>query len=87
MSVEQNSQSAIGVSLLTAQPAHVPNERVIDFDIYNPPGVSDGEKLHDAWKFLHKPGSPDVVWTPRNGGHWIFTRYGSIGKAFLDPEH
>ncbi len=87
MSVEQNSQSAIGVSLLTAQPAHVPNERVIDFDIYNPPGVSEGEKLHDAWKFLHKPGSPDVVWTPRNGGHWIFTRYGSIGKAFLDPEH
>jgi len=83
----EHTVSATGESLLTAQPAHVPDDRVLDFDIYNPPGVDEGAPLQEAWKSLHKPGVPDIVWTPRNGGHWIFTRYDSIGKAFLDPEN
>lgn len=66
------------------RPAHVPEERVVDFDFYNPPGVEQG--FHDAWRSLHAPGVPDLVWTPRNGGHWIATRSAKIGEVFSDYE-
>lgn len=53
------------------RPAHVPPERVVDFDFFAPPGA--GEDVQLAWKRLHAE-APDVLWTPRNGGHWIATR-------------
>ena len=57
---------------LTERPSHVPADRVVDFDLYAPAGVRDD--LHAAWKKLHAPGVPDIIWTPRNGGHWLVTR-------------
>lgn len=50
-------------------PSHVPAERVVDADIYDLPGAS--EDVHDAWLKLVQ--GRDMVWTPRNGGHWIAT--------------
>ena len=55
---------------LAPKPAHVPDELVIDWDFTQPPGGI--EDLNAAWKTLHD--GPDIVWTPRNGGHWIATR-------------
>lgn len=52
-------------------PAHVPPDRVIDFDYLHPAGIEDGD-VYTAWQHLHD--GPDVVWTPCNGGHWIVTR-------------
>ncbi|MDE2597141.1 MAG: cytochrome P450 [Sphingomonadales bacterium] len=52
-------------------PDHVPPERVVDVDIYALPGQADD--FHAAWKAL-QDGSPDIVWTPRNEGHWIALR-------------
>lgn len=68
-----------------AVPAHVPAERVVDFDMYRPEGIED--TLQVAWKRLHAPGIPDLVWTPCNGGHWIATRGDLIRKMFTDYEH
>jgi cytochrome P450 len=51
-------------------PEHVSKDRVFDIDYYNVPGAEDDHVL--AWKELHK--GPDIIWTPRNGGHWIVTR-------------
>lgn len=66
-------------------PEHVPPSRVVDFDVYNPTGIKHG--YHQAWNRLHGEGIPDLVWTPRNGGHWIATR-GSMIRQFLnEPEH
>lgn len=65
-------------------PAHIPADRVVDFDIYNPRGVS--ADFHRAWKSLHNPGIPDIVWTPHNGGHWIVTRGKLIHELFGDPQ-
>jgi cytochrome P450 len=65
-------------------PGHVPPTHVVDFDIYRPPGVE--KDLHAAWTSLQKPGVPDVVWTPRNGGHWIVTRGEDIKRLFADAE-
>lgn len=79
MSINPATQSP-----LAPVPPHVPAGHVVDFDIYNPPGVSSD--FHGAWKTLHEPGVPDIVWTPRNGGHWIVTRGKLIHDLFADHE-
>jgi cytochrome P450 len=56
---------------LSPTPAHVPAERVYDFDFFAPPGADEDVQL--AWKRLHAA-APDIFWTPRNGGHWVATR-------------
>lgn len=55
---------------LGGRPAHVPADLEVDFDIYNPPGGTRDVQL--AWTTLQN--GPRIVWTPRNGGHWIATR-------------
>lgn len=67
---------------LAACPAHVPLELVMDIDVYDPPGVS--EDVHLGWKRLHDAGAPDVIWTPRNGGHWIATRAAPMREIYQD---
>lgn len=69
----------------TPRPANVPAQRVVEFDMFNPPGLQDG--LHLAWKKLQDEGVPDLVWTPYNGGHWIATRGQLIKQMFFDHEH
>jgi cytochrome P450 len=66
------------------RPPHVPPERVVDFDVYHPPSIEID--FHSAWKTLHARGLPDLVWTPRNGGHWIATRARVIEAIFPDYE-
>lgn len=58
------------MAALATTPSHVPAELVLDFDILDPPGGR--EDVHLAWKALHR--GPDIVWTPRHGGHWLVTR-------------
>ena len=66
------------------RPDHVSPDRVVDFDMYNPPNVA--EDFFAAWKTLHEPGVADVVWTPYNGGHWIPTRSNVVKYVFFDYE-
>jgi cytochrome P450 len=67
-----------------AQPQGIDPGRIVDFDIYNPPGGQ--EDFHAAWRTLHATGIPDVVWTPHNGGHWIATRPAAIKRVLEDYE-
>jgi cytochrome P450 len=57
---------------IAAKPAHVPADRVYDFDLYEVESI-DGE-YQLAMKKLNAPNVPEVFWTPRNGGHWVVTR-------------
>jgi cytochrome P450 len=56
---------------LTPRPAHVPEELVADYDYVKPAGLREvgvyraASRLHDG---------PDIIWTPRHGGHWLVTR-------------
>ncbi|NVB40984.1 cytochrome P450 [Pseudenhygromyxa sp. WMMC2535] len=68
---------------LAEVPAHVPSERVVDFDYLRPPGIEDD--LHRAWKSI-QDSAPDIFWTPRNGGHWVVTRAEDIKAIQLDHE-
>ena len=69
-------------SQTVARPPHVDAERVVDFDFWRP--GPPGADPFLAWTVLH--GKPTLVWTPRNGGHWIVTRGEDIPKILADHE-
>jgi cytochrome P450 len=64
-------------------PPHVPPDRVVDVNIYALPGQEDD--FHAAWKAL-QDGSPDIVWTPQNEGHWIALRGNILAEVQSDHE-
>lgn len=66
-------------------PSHVPRDRVVDVDLYRMPGSEDD--LHDSWKRLQDSSPSSLVWTPRNGGHWIVTRGCDIARIYADHEN
>ena len=66
-----------------AIPAHVPQDRVIDLDVYNP--APDLDDPTEGWKALHER-NETVLWTTGNGGHWIATRGSSIRAILEDHE-
>ncbi len=65
------------------RPAHVPADRVYDIDMYALDGIEEG--YHEAWKRVQQPGIPDIVWTPRTGGHWIATNGDTVREIYSDP--
>ncbi|MDB5683073.1 MAG: Cytochrome [Sphingomonas bacterium] len=64
------------------RPAHVPEALVHDFDFFRP--GPEGSDPFRAWATLH--GLPPLVWTPRNGGHWIVTRGEDVPRILSDWE-
>jgi cytochrome P450 len=68
----------------TQRPAHVPEDRVYEIDMYALKGIEEG--YHEAWKRIQKPGIPELVWTPFNGGHWIATNGATVRDVYIDPE-
>jgi cytochrome P450 len=70
----------MNATVLASRPAHVPPDLVVDFDYREPPGHT--KDVHLAWKRLHD--GPDIVWTPRHGGHWIATRADDIDVMQTD---
>ena len=55
-----------------------------DFDIYKDARLQ--ADLHGGFKTLHAA-APDIFWTPRNGGHWVVTRYDLISQIMRDSVH
>lgn len=70
---------------LTERPANVPPERVVDFDVYHP--LRAGLDFHRSWKDLQDTTPFDVIWSPRNGGHWMVLRGALIDRVLKDYEH
>lgn len=64
------------------RPSHIPPERVVDFDFYRLQ-PQPGEDIQTAWWRVQQA-SPDIFWTPRNGGHWVATRAADIETMQLD---
>ncbi len=65
------------------RPDHVPEDRVVDIDIYLPPGIAE-HGFHKAWRDL-TASNPAVVWTPRNEGHWIALGGEALQQVQSDP--
>ena len=64
-------------------PAHVDPGRVTDIDIYAPEGLA--EDYHTAWARLQAD-NPEIVWTPRNEGHWIALGGEALAEVQADWE-
>jgi len=60
------------VPVLTDKPAHVPADRVVDFDYVRPQGLEELGVYRALKQQLHS--GPDIIWSPRHGGHWMVTR-------------
>jgi len=58
-------------------PENVSPELVVDYDFYA--AAPDRDLQLEVARQLHA--GPDIVWTPRNGGHWVFTRADDIEMA------
>lgn len=59
------------VPALTPRPDHVPEALVVDHDYVNLAGMAE-LGVYQAAKRLHE--GPDIIWSPRHGGHWMVTR-------------
>ena len=72
---------------LASKPDHVPENKVFKFNLYNPPGMIDGESsdIHALWKDVQDT-HPDIFWTPHNGGHWVVTRYADMVELTTKPD-
>jgi len=64
-------------------PEHVPAELIFDFDIYNDRRF-DPDPVEGYAALLGE--APDIFFTPRNGGHWVLTRYDHILEALRTPD-
>lgn len=65
-----------------ATPPNVPPDRVIDFDIFAPPGAD--KDFFGAWTVLLD--GPGLAWTTANGGHWIAARGDVVREIWADAE-
>ncbi|WP_156680465.1 cytochrome P450 [Sphingomonas profundi] len=66
-------------------PENVPVHRLYDIDIYAPSPT--GGDYFAAWAKIHAASESGLLWTPRNDGHWIATRAGTITDVLSDYEH
>lgn len=68
----------------TRHPAHIPQDRIVDFDIYNP--FTKESDFHRAWVGLRAEQQHDLIWTPHNEGHWIALSPALIRQVYMEPE-
>lgn len=66
-------------------PANVPPERVIDFDLYDFP--VGGLDYQASMRALLNANAHAVLWTPRNGGHWIARTHETVAQVMADSDH
>jgi cytochrome P450 len=66
-------------------PAHVPADRIYDYDIYSERAPNGDFALFTT--ALQGKDVPDIFWTPKNGGHWMVTRGPDIDVVLNDAKH
>lgn len=68
---------------MVERPAHVPTERVHDFDYFRDEGLFADP--HKRILELTRQ-APPLFWTPRNGGHWMAIGYDEAFRILREPE-
>ncbi len=64
-------------------PAHVPRDRVRDFDIFS--FVEPTDDVHVAWHDVINNGPP-LFYTPHFGGYWVIANGALLDQVFADAE-
>lgn len=60
----------------------IPIDRIVDANVYDLGGTDQDFLL--AWKAVQDASPYSLMWTPRNGGHWIVLRGAEIANIFED---
>ncbi len=63
-------------------PAHIPPERVLEFDIYNDPRLAPD--VHQGYLKIFAE-APAIFWTPLNGGHWVAMGHDALSEILTTP--
>lgn len=69
-----------------ARPAHVPPERVVDYDVYRGAFPETSSGLHEGLHQLAETHGRGIFWTPHNGGHWFINDFQLLFEAARQPE-
>jgi len=78
------SEMTATAATLAQQPDNVPDDRVLDFDIYR--DVPEGSDFHASWHALMAEVPYPLMWTPHNGGHWVAFRADISDIVMSDSE-
>jgi cytochrome P450 len=62
-------------------PAHVPPDRIVDFDVYRDNWFAGSGDLHLGLHELAQKVGRGIFWTPHNGGHWFINDYELTAEA------
>ena len=73
-------------TLARARPAHIPAERVIDYDVYRGAFPETASGLHEGLYQLAETHGRGIFWTPHNGGHWFINDFELLFEAARQPE-
>ncbi|MDB5425919.1 MAG: hypothetical protein JWQ29_3335 [Phenylobacterium sp.] len=71
------------MSSASAIPAHIPADRVVDFDITDSPAL--GAEVHGGIREA-RDRFPRVAYTPRNGGHWLVYGRDNLQRVLSETE-
>lgn len=70
----------MSVSHSWSVPAHVPQDLVVDFDLFEIPlGMRDPL---EKWRALLEAKVPKIFWAPYHGGHWTFLDYEDVREGY-----
>lgn len=58
--------------MIAVKPDHVPDDRVIDWDVYAPAGFAE-KGFHQSWTDMVGAAPYAMMWSPHQGGHWLPT--------------
>lgn len=73
-------------TLPRARPAHIPPERVVDYDVYRGAFPETTPDLHEGLYKLAEEYGRGIYWTPHNGGHWFINDFELLFDAARQPE-
>jgi cytochrome P450 len=73
--------SAANMELDVQRPAHVSPDRVVDYDFYADRRHPSTGNLHDALRKFAEDEGRGILWTPRNGGHWLINDHELLFEA------
>jgi cytochrome P450 len=79
------AESTVPTSGVVQPPPHVPPDRAVDVDLYHLPGSQ--RDFLASWRALQASTHHGILWTPRNGGHWILLRASDVARVYADHEN
>jgi cytochrome P450 len=76
----------IDAELRKQVPAHVREDQIVDYDYLADGRIERAGDVQLGYHALHSD-SPDIFYSPRNGGFWLISRLELMSKVLADTEH